>query len=165
MGFHRGFVGISCGFSWWFAMKWGNMCQWSVRWKSEGMWDKWDIVVETSFCQWVLPQSSGGVQLVMGVPNSWLVYNGKPIPKWMMIWGYPHDLGNHQMVIYPYGGLMITRLSHRGGKPRQEDVKPNHMSVSTNMSCSHDITQGLGLMSNSSRLDFWKNITATHIFL
>ena len=39
-----------------------------------------------------------------GYPNSWLVYNGKCIYKWM-IEGYPHDLGNLHMFLDEYSIL------------------------------------------------------------
>ena len=42
-----------------------------------------------------------GFQSHGDTPNSWMVYLGKSINKWM-IWGYPHDLGNHLGSLPPY---------------------------------------------------------------
>ena len=61
----------------WTSFCFQHVCQW---WSSAGF---------PFFRGWQFTARNLGISLVMGVPNSWMVYSGKTIYKWMKTGGSP----------------------------------------------------------------------------
>ena len=56
------------------------------------------------------PTQYGAFQLVMGVPQKWLIYNRKSHLEMDHDWGYPHDYGNHRPYLHVCDIMLVCRI-------------------------------------------------------